>query len=134
MSFPGITDTELAAMRADIAAVAVTGSTVKVLTPVAGDDDAEGRSTLTWPDPDTVATVPARLWLKDARELRGEAWVQVQSWKARVALDVDVTIGSRIVDTATGTVFEVATHHTVATALGALYQELTLTAVDGGVL
>jgi hypothetical protein len=134
MNFLCIDPTEVAAIRADLAAAAITGTSVKVLVPTAGTDDAEGRSSLSYPDSDDVDAVTARIWLDDARALRDDRWVTVQLWRARVALDVALDQGSRLLDTTTGAVYEVEAVATTTGALGPLWQECDLVRIDGGVL
>lgn len=125
---------ELAELRNLFADHLVHGTTVKVLHAVAGDDDAEGRSTLTYPDPGEVDPQPGRIVESTTRELRGDQWLQVTTWSARLPVGTPVTHGDRIVDADSGAVFEVSTVVEHGSHLGVLYLLCALTRVDGGVL
>jgi hypothetical protein len=130
--FPSIV--ELAELCQLFSSHLVHGTTVKVLAATAGDDDAEGRSTLTYPELEEVATTAGRIEYRTGRELRGDQWLQVTTWTARLGVDVAVNHGDRIYDTQTNQLFEVSSvahHHS---HLGALYLKCELVQIAGGVL
>jgi len=125
---------ELAELRELFADHLVHGTTVKVLHAEVGPDDYEGRSTLTYPDPGDVDPTPGRVMPNTGRELRGDQWVQVTTWRARLPLDAEVTHGDRLVDTTTGGMFEVTSVAEHGSHLGVLYLDCNLIRVDGSVL
>lgn len=125
---------ELAELRELFADHLVHGNTVKVLAAVAGDDDAEGRSVLAYPDPDDVDTVPGRIMPKTMRELRDNQWVQVVEWTARLPIGTAVTHGDRLLDVGNGELFEITAVAEHGSHVGPLYLSLELTQVTGGVL
>lgn len=127
-----LTETDLDAIRTDLAAAAIGGASVFVLNPTQGEDDAEGRAVITYPDTEDLEPVPARLWQTTASELRDDRWVTVERWRLRVALDVEITKGARIATG--GIVFEVVSAAPVSGALGSLWTECDLLLVEGSVL
>jgi hypothetical protein len=62
--------------------------TVRVLRPVAGDRDAEGRKTLTYTE---TARVRGNVYERTSRELTDGQWTVVSNWTALLPAGVAVT-------------------------------------------
>ena len=129
-----LSPSEAAAIAAVVRDASIAETSVKVLRATAGSRDAEGRRTLSWPNPATVTAVGGRVWLASIRENRDGIWVQTAEWRARVTLDTRVDKGDRLYDVETDRLYEVRTVAPKNSLVGTLYQELTLLSVEGSVL
>lgn len=125
-----LSDTEKAHLQATITDLTFAQTTVEVLAPAATADDAYGRSTLTYPEPGEGVLTPGRVKLQTITEHTDGVTTQIGRWYLQIGIDVSISRNDRVLDTSTGTLFEVETIATHNTLAGVLWQSCTLVSVE----